>query len=104
MNQAKLIFIAALSVPILSCTPVLKTATPVGGSKADGIIHMSYVDGAFENVTVDWETTHEMAKDRCVGWGYKEAKIFGQIISVCQISDSGICYSSIKTVTYQCTN
>lgn len=94
---------ASVGVALVACSTV-KVPTPSGGSKADGIIRMSYKNGMFETASADWDAAEKIAAQRCSDWGYKGAKRFGVETSACQAYDSGICISSIKTVEYQCTN
>ncbi|WP_421862935.1 YecR family lipoprotein [Parvibaculum sp.] len=98
-----LVVSALLSATLFGCSSV-KTPIPTGGSKSEGIIRMSYEDGMFESASADWSAADKIAAERCVDWGYGGAQRFGLQTSKCQISDSGICLSAIRTTEYQCTD
>ncbi|WP_421168003.1 YecR family lipoprotein, partial [Aeromonas dhakensis] len=75
-----------------------------GGSKADGVIRLSYEFGQFEVPQVSEEQAILLAAKRCAVWGYTNAEAFGGITKQCNMSDGfGGCSSWIVTKEYQCT-
>ncbi|MBC7101974.1 MAG: hypothetical protein H5U13_01930 [Parvibaculum sp.] len=104
MSLKSFVALALFSVAVFGCSSSVKTPIPTGGSKSEGIIRMSYEDGMLERASADWSAADKVATERCVGWGYSGAQRFELEKSTCQISDSGICLSAIRTVEYQCTD
>jgi len=81
--------------------------TPVatGGSKADGLVNMSYEYGMFSKPKVDLATTQERAEQRCIAWGYKKAEPFDGVENVCQEHNAyGMCTYTRVNIRYQCEN
>ncbi|WP_407919345.1 YecR family lipoprotein [Croceicoccus estronivorus] len=76
-----------------------------GGSKADGVVEMSYEYGEFEEPVVNPQQGVEAATKRCKAWGYKTAEAFDGGINTCVIPGGlGGCSTMRTTVSYQCTN
>jgi len=84
-------------------TPTTMFAT--GGSKADGIVEMSYEYGEFHEPVIDPKQGLQSAVNRCKAWGYNEAEPFDGGISTC-IRPGGFsgCAKMRQTISYQCTN
>ena len=91
-----------LSIVSLSSCAVNKTLYPTGGSKADGVIEMTYSYGGFEQPIVDWDVTEKTAAKRCKSWGYKNAEAFGGTLQQCNSYYNGSCNSYLVTAKYQC--
>ncbi len=73
----------------------------VDGSKADGTI--LFVASGDIYTTVDWDTAHQNAKERCIAWGYRDVEPFGGWRSRClQIGAFGGCASMEFERKYQC--
>ena len=105
MKKANLLFVFGLALTALlltSCFPVTKTPVAIGGSRADGVIQMSFNYGLFESPKVNWEQTQATAKERCINWGYKNAKPLGGAITNCIYRDKSICSRMRVTIPYQC--
>jgi len=88
----------------VACTKTIKTLQATGGSRADGVVELSYGVGAFENPEILWDKAIEIATEACQGWGYEIAKPFGGSSSDCQVQGdfgSGCVYFLI-TYKYQC--
>jgi len=91
-------------VSLLGCASV-KTLQATGGSRADGIVEMSYEYGMFEKPDVQWNQGQITAAERCKAWGYGSAELFGGTTSKCQSSNGqGNCLRYLVTAKYQCVN
>jgi hypothetical protein len=102
----KLIFfslaLALLTTLVTGCATI-EVPQATGGSRADGIIEMSYEYGMFERPQVQWDQALVTAKQRCNAWGYQNAEAFGASISQCQAYDGyGGCDRWLVTTKYQC--
>lgn len=104
MKNVKLALIAAVAVMTTGCA-VTKTGMATGGSKADGIVEMSYEIGEFESVTLNRAATDKAAELRCQRWGYDGAEAFGGSTRQCVggIGAFSSCPMFRVTVPYQCT-
>jgi hypothetical protein len=89
-------------VGLAGCATVSQMAA-TGGSRADGIVRLSYEYGAFNKVQIDEVTALETARQRCVTWGYKDAEAFGGVTRQCQASNMYGCVRWTVTKEYQCT-
>ncbi|WP_431051733.1 YecR family lipoprotein [Roseateles sp. L2-2] len=92
----------ALSLALTACA-VNKQLIPTGGSRADGIVRMSYEYGGFENPKVDLQQGLSSAQQRCGAWGYSGAEPFGGGTRACTSFYQGTCNAWRVTVEYQCT-
>ncbi|HLF18764.1 MAG TPA: YecR family lipoprotein [Candidatus Omnitrophota bacterium] len=99
--KTKILIMTALLPVFIGCT-VVKVLQPTGGSRADGIIEMSYQYSWLDTVEVDWASALQTAKQRCQAWGYDSAEPFGQATSVCQSGENSFCSDNLVTVKYQC--
>lgn len=92
-------------LPLLSAcaTPTPMTMTATGGSKADGVVQMSYEYQEFQKPVVDPEQGKLSATKRCKAWGYRKAEPFDGGISSCIVPGgfSG-CARMRQTISYQC--
>jgi hypothetical protein len=96
----KILFAAFL---LLGCSSV-KTLQATGGSRADGVVDLSYEYGLFESPVVQWEDGAILASNRCKAWGYTNAEPFGGTTEQCmRVSNSGNCLRTLVTAKYQCT-
>lgn len=76
-----------------------------GGSKADGIVELSFTLGSFEKPEIDNEKGVQKAIKMCQTWGYNDAQEFDFINRVCNARDfSGSCTSTLITKKFQCIN
>jgi len=102
----RLLHILALLITgasIASCAAV-ETLQPTGGSRADGLVKLSYQYGIFEQPQVDWAQGLRSAQEVCAGWGYSGARRFAGELSTCDYREAaGDCTQTLVTVTYQCT-
>ena len=72
-----------------------------GGSKGDGIVKLSYQASALEIPNVNEQQGLDLAKSRCISWGYKSAESFDFQNKQCIDSQ---CNSYTVTKEYQCLN
>jgi len=88
---------------LLGCTSI-KTLQPTGGSRADGVVNLSYQVGMFEKPEVEWAQGLTTARERCRAWDYADAEAFGGTSSQCQAYNGyGMCVREFITASYQCT-
>ena len=112
MSKKRLSLILALALGIASCaTPTLqkKEWEVMGGSRTDGTVKLSY---QYQNPDPSTERTDfiahrveegiELAKSKCVLWGYSDAKPFGGAIKACMAASSRGCHSWLVTAEYHC--
>ena len=86
--------------PIGCATPKEWVAT--GGSRADGTVRLSYDFGAFEAPQVNNQQGLDIARSRCLAWGYQNTEAFGGERRACNNMTSSGCTSWIVTREYQC--
>ena len=95
------LFMALISALLSGCTvTVVPVAT--GGSRADGIIKMSYQFSPITIPQVDKTAAIRTAAQYCKNWGYDTAVPFDAGLTSCsQPSDFG-CDMHLTTIEYQC--
>jgi len=98
-------FLIVASLFLTGCakkTP--KTFLPVGGSKADATVKLSYdYNPAREIPVIDEKQTAMAAKRKCQAWGYQDASPFGAVISTCTRFDPWAGCINMSVITeYQC--
>ncbi len=79
-----------------------KEWTATSGSRADGVVKLSYQYGMFEQPQVNDQQGGDLAKSRCTAWGYSGAEPFGGAMQVCNDRTSSGCVSWMVTREYQC--
>lgn len=89
------------SLFIAGCATVSQMAA-TGGSRADGIVRLSYEAGMFDKVAIDEATALDTARRRCATWGYTDAEAFGGITRQCQAMSGYGCTRWFVTKEYQC--
>ena len=89
-------------VLLAGCTTVSQM-TATGGSRADGVVRLSYELGALDKARIDEADALRTAQARCKTWGYKDAEAFGGVTRQCQ-SPGGLygCNRWLITKEYQC--
>lgn len=98
-------FLGLFSVLLLTACATPTTMSATGGSKADGIVEMSYEYGEFQQPVIDPEQGMVSAVKRCKAWGYKKAEPFDGGVSTCIIPGGfGGCSRMRQTISYQCIN
>lgn len=78
--------------------------TATSGSRADGIVKLSFEYGMFDKVQLDQASGLATARKRCATWGYGDAEPFGGMTRQCQFYGSLGCTRWFATVEYQCTS
>lgn len=101
MKIVKLVTLIAGIAAFTGCA-VTKTPQPTGGSKADGIVELSYEHGSMQSVTLNKEEALVKARERCQSWGYEDAEAFGGQKRQCQSGNAYGCNRWFVTLTYQC--
>lgn len=90
-----------LFVAVAGCATVSQM-TATGGSRADGVVRLSYEAGLLSKVRIDEADALRTAQARCRTWGYKDAEAFGGITRQCQSSGMYGCNRWLVTKEYQC--
>ena len=97
------LIILLITLATLNGCASIKTLQATGGSKADGVVELSYQYGMFEAPQVQWDQGLVTAQQRCKAWGYKNAEAFGGTTSQCQARNGyGNCTRHFVTAKYQC--
>jgi len=88
-------------VALVACS-VKKDLVPTGGSRADGVVRLSYSYGVFQTPVVDPQQGVAAATSRCKAWGYDGAEPFGGNRTECTQYSGGSCGVMTVTTEYQC--
>jgi|SRR2546425_1235827 len=99
--KKRLVVFIAVALSIASCA-TQKDWIATGGSRADGVLKLSYQYGLFEAPQVSAQQGVELAKSRCTAWGYSGAQAFGGVSRVCNNYSTSGCNSWLVTAEYQC--
>ena len=100
MRVAAITCIAAIAVA--GCA-VNKEWAATGGSRADGVVRLSFEVGQFEVPKLDEAQAVKVATQRCKTWGYSGAEAFGGVTKQCTSSGRSGCIETLITKEYQCT-
>ena len=103
MKKTTLIIFTLLAIILIQGCAVNKELVPTGGSRADGIVKLSYEFGLFEAPKLDPQQGLNAAKQRCTSWGYKNAEMFGGSTKSCINTTNNGCNRWLVSVEYQCT-
>jgi len=99
----KIIAAAAAMLMTAGCSTVT-TWQATGGSKADGVVRLSYEVTEFQKVQLNESQAIGLATQRCASWGYSGAEAFGGTTRQCgQSGGFGGCAMWVVTKEYQCT-
>lgn len=94
-----------LACLLASCATVDKEWIATGGSRADGVVRLSFETHAFEKAQLDESQGVATAASRCKVWGYNGAEAFGGSTKNCQRRSAfGDCTQWMVTKEYQCLN
>jgi hypothetical protein len=93
---ALLVAISALA----ACT-TYKLWTEADADPDQGLVSLSYEYRKFESPQVDERAGVEMAKERCAGWGFKNAQRKGED-RACVDGDKSDCSKWLVTRQYRC--
>lgn len=104
MKSLSIVTLALLVALTAGCTTkVNKTLQPTGGSRADGMVEMSFEYTRYEEPQVQWEQAKATAGARCKAWGYDSAEPFGGAKTQCKLANGfGDCMQALVTINYQC--
>ncbi len=95
-----------LAIALAGCA-TNKEWSATGGSRADGIVVLSYEQGGYEQPILNENQGLALAAARCKRWGYIDAEAFGSSTRICIEHTSGLFTSSCVTwkvdKKYQCT-
>lgn len=97
-----LVFFVIAAFSITGCAHTKKEWAATGGSRADGVVKLSFQFRPFEYPEASAQQGLELAKSKCLAWGYKNAEAFGGVIQTCNDQDSRGCNSWLVTAEYQC--
>lgn len=98
----KLVAVFVLSALVGGCATAMNWQ-PVGGSRADGVVRLSFQYGMFQRPQLDENQAVTLATQRCAVWGYTGAEAFGAATQQCTATNQYGCVSWIVTKEYQCT-
>jgi membrane-associated protease RseP (regulator of RpoE activity) len=103
-SNFKATLMVLLTISINGCA-VQATLEATGGSKADGVVALSYEYSKFEVPTLNPRQGEEVAKQRCASWGYAGAEPFGGSTRQCtERSPFTGCGAWLVTFKYQCVD
>jgi hypothetical protein len=96
------IVLVAVTLATVGCA-TQKQWTATGGSKADGIVKLSFEYGGFERPVISVQDGVPQATARCQSWGYTGAEPFGGATRQCTATNQYGCIAYFVTAEYQCT-
>ena len=97
------IFVLLCAFAVTGCATRLDWAA-TGGSRADGVVRLSYEHGEFQTPQLDDTQAVNLAARRCQTWGYSGAEAFGGVTRQCnQMGGFGGCARWVVTKEFQCT-
>ena len=104
MNSVKKITytfsILAFLVALTGCS-VAKNWAATGGSRADGVVKLSYEVGGFEKPVLQNDPL-PLAIRRCQTWGYQTAEAFDASFNTCVFGSAYGCERYRVTREFQC--
>lgn len=98
----KCVVLILLAAGLMGCATT-KNWEATGGSKADGVVKLSYQYGFLEQPILNEQQGIEVAKSRCAAWGYSGAEAFGGETKICTESSQSGCNSWLISRDFQCT-
>ncbi|WP_083303965.1 YecR family lipoprotein [Neisseria sp. HMSC068C04] len=100
----KFIIYTFVLLGVTACvSPVNITPQPTGGSKADGIVTLSYEYTMFQQPVIDEAKATQTALQRCQSWGYSSAEKFSGARRQCLQFDPTLgCVHHSVSINYQC--
>jgi hypothetical protein len=81
----------------------MKHWSATGGSRADGVVRLSFEHTNFEKPQLNEDQAVSLATQRCRSWGYSGAEAFGGVTRQCNQANGYGCISWMVTKEYQCT-
>ena len=104
MRMPKLYGTVVVATLLLGGCATHKDWLVTGGSRADGVVRLSYERNEFQRPKLSKAQADQMATQRCMAWGYKGAETFGSQSIQCESRRGfGNCGDRLVTVEYQCT-
>lgn len=99
----KILITLTLGTMLAGCA-VTKDWSATGGSRADGVVRLSYEIGELENAQLNEAQAVRLAAQRCMTWGYSGAEAFGGVTRQCnQPGGFSGCAQWRVTKEFQCT-
>ena len=100
-NMCIVLLILLFLLSFTSCTKRVNPQ-PAGGSKADGMVNLSYRIHKWKKAKVDTNEAKQKAIKRCKAWGYESATHFGTTKNCVQYDMYGSCTFYRVMIKYQC--
>lgn len=97
------LWVSTIAFALSGCAAVTDMSA-TGGSRADGIVEMSYQYMPFQQIKIDKTKALQSATKRCRSWGYQSAESFDDGLQSCVERDMFSCNLYRVTVRYQCLN
>lgn len=91
---------AVLLLSACAATPVM--FEPSGGSRADGVVELSYQYRVFQKPKVSFDQALDAANQTCAAWGYTGSRPFQGEQTQC-VDDTPNCGVFVVSVRFQCT-
>jgi len=105
MSRSSRVFVAAGAVLVwLGLTACVSTQhwSTSGGSRADGLVRVSYEYREFHEPTLSDAQAEQLAASRCSAWGYESAQPVAGQLRECSNRDGGNCDLWTVTREFQC--
>lgn len=100
----KILMATAFAAAFLTGCAVQKDWSATGGSRADGVVRLSYEVAEMEKPQLSESQAVNLATQRCKTWGYTGAEAFGGTTRQCNKAGGfGGCSQFVVTKEYQCT-
>ncbi len=95
-----LVILVIVLLNITGCaTP--KKWSAIGGSRSDGVVKLAFEYGLGEKPVLDNQQGLDLAKAKCLAWGFKDAEAFGASTEKCN-GNPNDCSYWLVTKEYQC--
>lgn len=99
MKKYSVIFVI-VALNISGCaTP--KEWSAIGGSRSDGVVRLAFEYRFGEKPVLDKQQGLDLAKTKCLAWGFKDAEAFGAATKKCN-GNPNDCRDWLVTKEYQC--
>lgn len=99
-------FVVLLLGALAACIPPAIIPSSTSGSRADGIVEMTYTYAENAPRPVDWASATVEAQRRCNAWGYNRTEAFSGEKRVCEVYGEGafatVCLRGTATRNFQC--
>lgn len=95
--------LAAACLFVTGCSTSV-VPTSVGGSKADGTVVVRGSYGLWKSGEIDWDEALANARQTCIGWGYADARAFGEVLWRCTAQTPVGCANTEVVTSFQCTD